>query len=122
MQKDLTPAQIERELLRLKNELGRAREKLNARAEEYMNATREYKAKYAQEFLKASLHKKADGKPKSARECEIEAQKQTAGEEAQYKAAEQMVLNERKAVDTLLAEVDIVRSLYSKAFEELKRS
>jgi hypothetical protein len=29
-----------------------------------------------------------------------------------------LVLNERKAVDTLLAEVDITRSLYSKAYRE----
>ena len=52
------------------------------------------------------------------KECEMLAQQATAGLEAMYKATEQLVLNERKAVDTLLAEVDITRSLYSKAYRE----
>lgn len=113
MQKDLTPQQIERELIRLKSKLGQAREKLNQRAEDYLKAAREYKAEYAKAFLIAKM----DG-GKSVRECEMEAQKVTAHQEAMYKATEQLVLNERKAVDTLLAEVDITRSLYSKAYRE----
>jgi hypothetical protein len=112
-QKDLTPYQIERELLRLKNALGKAREKLNQRAEDYLKATREFKAEFAKVFVAAKI----DG-GRTIRECEMLAQQATAGQEAMYKATEQLVLNERKAVDTLLAEVDITRSLYSKAYRE----
>ncbi len=43
MQKDLTPQQIEKELRRLKSQLGKAREKLNQRAEDYLKATRSKK-------------------------------------------------------------------------------
>lgn len=112
-QKDLTPYQIERELLRLKNALGKAREKLNQRAEDYLNATREYKKEFAKTFVAAKIQGN-----KTVKECEMLAQQATAGLEAMYKATEQLVLNERKAVDTLLAEVDITRSLYSKAYRE----
>jgi phage-related tail protein len=112
-QKDLTPYQIERELLRLKNALGKAREKLNQRAEDYLKATREYKKEFAKTFVAAKIQGN-----KTVKECEMLAQQATAGLEAMYKATEQLVLNERKAVDTLLAEVDITRSLYSKAYRE----
>jgi len=112
-QKDLTPQQIERELLRLKNALGKAREKLNQRAEDYLKATREYKKEFAKTFVAAKIQGN-----KTVKECEMLAQQATAGLEAMYKATEQLVLNERKAVDTLLAEVDITRSLYSKAYRE----
>jgi 4-hydroxy-L-threonine phosphate dehydrogenase PdxA len=112
-QKDLTPQQIERELRRLKSELGKAREKLNQRAEDYLNATREYKKEFAKTFVAAKIQGN-----KTVKECEMLAQQATAGLEAMYKATEQLVLNERKAVDTLLAEVDITRSLYSKAYRE----
>mgnify|MGYP001419020832 FL=1 len=112
-QKDLTPYQIERELLRLKNALGKAREMLNQRAEDYLNATREYKKEFAKTFVAAKIQGN-----KTVKECEMLAQQATAGLEAMYKATEQLVLNERKAVDTLLAEVDITRSLYSKAYRE----
>ena len=112
-QKDLTPYQIERELLRLKNALGKAREKLNQRAEDYLNATKEYKKEFAKTFVAAKIQGN-----KTVKECEMLAQQATAGLEAMYKATEQLVLNERKAVDTLLAEVDITRSLYSKAYRE----
>ena len=112
-QKDLTPQQIERELRRLKSELGKAREKLNQRAEDYLNATRDYKKEFAKTFVAAKIQGN-----KTVKECEMLAQQATAGQEAMYKATEQLVLNERKAVDTLLAEVDITRSLYSKAYRE----
>lgn len=112
-QKDLTPQQIERELRRLKSELGKAREKLNQRAEDYLNATRDYKKEFAKTFVAAKIQGN-----KTVKECEMLAQQATAGLEAMYKATEQLVLNERKAVDTLLAEVDITRSLYSKAYRE----
>src|SRR5690554_208233 len=112
-QKDLTPYQIERELIRLKNALGKAREKLNQRAEDYLKATREYKKEFAKTFVAAKIQGN-----KTVKECEMLAQQATAGLEAMYKATEQLVLNERKAVDTLLAEVDITRSLYSKAYRE----
>ena len=112
-QKDLTPMQIERELLRLKSKLGQAREKLNQRAEDYLNATKEYKTEYAKAFVTAKMQG-----DKTIKECEMLAQQATAHLEAMYKATEQLVLNERKAVDTLLAEVDITRSLYSKAYRE----
>jgi 4-hydroxy-L-threonine phosphate dehydrogenase PdxA len=112
-QKDLTPYQIERELLRLKNALGKAREMLNQRAEDYLKATREYKKEFAKTFVAAKIQGN-----KTVKECEMLAQQATAGLEAMYKATEQLVLNERKAVDTLLAEVDITRSLYSKAYRE----
>jgi len=112
-QKDLTPYQIERELLRLKNALGKAREMLNQRAEDYLEATREYKKEFAKTFVAAKIQGN-----KTVKECEMLAQQATAGLEAMYKATEQLVLNERKAVDTLLAEVDITRSLYSKAYRE----
>ena len=112
-QKDLTPQQIEMELRRLKSALGKAREKLNQRAEDYLNATREYKKEFAKTFVAAKIQGN-----KTVKECEMLAQQATAGLEAMYKATEQLVLNERKAVDTLLAEVDITRSLYSKAYRE----
>ena len=112
-QKDLTPYQIERELLRLKNALGKAREMLNQRAEDYLEATRDYKKEFAKTFVAAKIQGN-----KTVKECEMLAQQATAGLEAMYKATEQLVLNERKAVDTLLAEVDITRSLYSKAYRE----
>jgi len=112
-QKDLTPQQIEMELRRLKSELGKAREKLNQRAEDYLKATREYKKEFAKTFVAAKIQGN-----KTVKECEMLAQQATAGLEAMYKATEQLVLNERKAVDTLLAEVDITRSLYSKAYRE----
>jgi 4-hydroxy-L-threonine phosphate dehydrogenase PdxA len=112
-QKDLTPQQIERELRRLKSELGKAREKLNQRAEDYLEATRDYKKEFAKTFVAAKIQGN-----KTVKECEMLAQQATAGLEAMYKATEQLVLNERKAVDTLLAEVDITRSLYSKAYRE----
>jgi len=112
-QKDLTPYQIERELRRLKSALGKAREKLNQRAEDYLNATREYKKEFAKTFVAAKIQGN-----KTVKECEMLAQQATAGLEAMYKATEQLVLNESKAVDTLLAEVDITRSLYSKAYRE----
>lgn len=112
-QKDLTPYQIEMELRRLKSALGKAREMLNQRAEDYLNATREYKKEFAKTFVAAKIQGN-----KTVKECEMLAQQATAGLEAMYKATEQLVLNERKAVDTLLAEVDITRSLYSKAYRE----
>ena len=112
-QKDLTPQQIEMELRRLKSALGKAREMLNQRAEDYLNATREYKKEFAKTFVAAKIQGN-----KTVKECEMLAQQATAGLEAMYKATEQLVLNERKAVDTLLAEVDITRSLYSKAYRE----
>ena len=112
-QKDLTPQQIEMELRRLKSALGKAREKLNQRAEDYLNATREYKKEFAKTFVAAKIQGN-----KTVKECEMLAQQATTGLEAMYKATEQLVLNARKAVDTLLAEVDITRSLYSKAYRE----
>ncbi len=111
--KDLTPQQIEFELRRLKNELGKSRERMNTRADDYLKATREYKSKFAKAFMTAKLNGTG-----TAKECEMIAQQETAGEEAMYKATEQLILNERKAVDTLLMECDITRSLYSKAARE----
>lgn len=116
---DLTPLQIEHELRRLKSQLGQARERLNSRAIDYQNAAREYKGKYAKAYMTARLDK---AKYPSVEDCKMFAQSETSEEEAMYKASEQLVLNERKAVDTLLAEVDITRSLYSKAFKELEVS
>ncbi|KRQ86036.1 hypothetical protein ABG79_02168 [Caloramator mitchellensis] len=110
--KDLTPQELEQELLRVKDELSKARERMNQRAEEYRQATREYKAEYAKAFLEAKLEKS------TVKECEIYAMMKTAGLEARYKAAEQLVLNERKAVDVLIEECEILRSLYSKAYKE----
>ena len=114
---DLSPRELEQELLRLKNELGQAREKLNYVTKKYLEATKAYKKKYAQFFIKAKL----DDNYKTVKEAEIFAQKETAEEEAMYKATEQMVLNERKAVDVLLAQVEITRSLYARAHEEQKQ-
>jgi hypothetical protein len=116
---DLTPLQLERELWRLKNELGQARERLNSRAADYEKAAAEFKLKYARAFMTARLDKA--GYP-SVEDCKMFAQSETSREEALYRASEQLVLNERKAFDGLLAEVDITRSLYSKCFEEFKRS
>lgn len=117
--RDLTPYEIECELRRLKNELGQARERLNGRAADYQKAAREYKGKYAKCFMTARLDKASYP---TVKDCEMFAQSESAGEEAIYKATEQLVLNERKAVDTILAEADITRSLYARAYEELKRS
>ncbi len=99
----ITPYQIERELLRLKNALGKAREKLNQRAEDYLNATREYKKEFAKTFVAAKIQGN-----KTVKECEMLAQQATAGLEAMYKATEQLVLNERKAVDTVQITLDNV--------------
>ena len=116
---DLTPYEIECELRKLKNELGQAREKLNGRAIDYEKAARDFKGKYAMAYMAARFDKATYP---SVKDCEMFAQSETATEESLYKATEQLVLNERKAVDTLLAEVDITRSLYSKAFRELYQS
>ena len=117
--RDLTPYQLEQELLKLKNELGQARERLNSRAVDYQKATREFKQAYAIAFMTARLDK---AKYPSVKDCEMFAQSETANLESMYKATEQLVLNERKAFDGLLASVDITRSLYSKCFEELKQN
>jgi len=113
---DKSPLELERELLRLKNKLGKAREHLNSRAADYQKAASQYKREYAKAYMAARLNK---GEYPSVKDCEMAAQEHTATEEALYKASEQLVLNERKAVDTILAEIDIVRSLYSKAHREL---
>jgi ribosomal protein L29 len=116
---DLSPLQIEHELRRLKSQLGQVRERLNSRAADYEKAAREYKRDYARAYMTARLDKP---KYPSVEDCKMFAQSETSGEEALYKATEQLVLNERKAVDTLLMECDITRSLYSKAFKELEQS
>ena len=110
--KELSPQQIEHELRRLKDKLGKSRERMNQRADDYLSATKEFKSKFAKAFMLAKIGNK------TVKECEMIAQQETAGEEAMYKATEQLVLNERKAVDTLLMECDITRSLYSKAHKE----
>lgn len=117
--RDLTPLEIEHELRRLKNELGQARERLNSRAADYEKAAREYKHDYAKAFMTARLDK---AKYPSVEDCKMFAQSETSTKEALYRAAEQLVLNERKSADLLICEVDICRSLYSKAYKELERT
>lgn len=117
--RDLTPYELEQELLALRSELGQARERLNSRAMDYEKAAREFKKAYAVAYMTARLDK---AKYPSVKDCEMFAQSETSGLEALYKATEQLVLNERKAFDGLIAECDIVRSLFSKSHKELERS
>ena len=109
---DLSPYEIEQRLRSLYNQLAQVRENLNRRADDYQSAAAEFKTNYAKAFLEARMN------TKTIKEAEMKAQQFTASEEARYKATEQLVLNERKAVDALIAQVDIARSLYAKATRE----
>lgn len=115
--KDLSPYELEEELIRLKNELGSTRERMNKRASDHLSALTKYKKRYAEVFMQCALGEVK----KSMRECDMIAQKETAEDEALSKATEQLILNERKAADILIEECEITRSLYAHAFKEMEQ-
>lgn len=115
---DLNHYQLATDLKKARNDLGMAREKLNRLADQYSKAMLAYKKAYATAYMRALTDPELKEKYRSAKDKEIFALEATYFHEVSYRSAEQQLLNQRKIVDSILSEIDILRSLFSRAAKE----